>query len=453
MSFSPEGPGIRNRLWACPTTGYSPAGVAFILRNAYNTGMNRTETYHHLRLDCGVELAAIAIPGRRTATFEIRVLAGLADEPADRLGVARMVEETICKGTAQKTAQELTDAFDSLGAQSSSAVGRESMIFRCSCLPEYVEQALALETEMLRTPAFPDDFCRIALDLAQQELTALEDDPGELSRRLLAPRAYGPLLGRHELGTRESLARITRDDIVSYWRRHFGAARLILSVAGAVDVDRLCVAVERLFAGFGEGDGDGRGSLVIEFSPGGEHHQKTLEQEHILMCWPGASVADDDYPAERLMLAVLGEGMSSRLFTEVREKQGLVYWVGAWDEHPRQGGMIFLGASTRPERADQTVATLLREVERLGEDLTEDELARAKTGLITKSQTHGELTRARTTELSGDLFHYGRPVPTDEKIAMIARVSVDDIRRYLAAHPRGQRCLLTLGPRAMGPTG
>ncbi len=411
--------------------------------------MNRTETYHHLRLDCGVELAAIKIAGRKTTTLEIRVFGGLVAEPPDRLGLAGIVEETIGKGTAQKNAQELMDAFDMIGAQVSSAVGRESMVFRFSCLPEYVEQALALHAEMLRTPTFPEEFCGVALELAQQELTALDDDPGELARRLIAPQAYGPLLGRHELGTRESLRRITRDDIVSFWRRNFSANRTVISAAGAVDWNRLCMVVERLFAGFGEYNGDGRGSIPIEFTPGHEHHPKNIEQEHILLCWPGVSVADDDYPAERLLLAALGEGMSSRLFTTVREQQGLAYWVSAWDEHPRNGGMIFVGAATRPEHVDQTYRAILHEVERLGEDWTEEELVRARTGLMAKTCTHGELTRARAGELSGDLFHYGRPLSTDEKIALLARVTVDDIHRYLTAHPRDQRRLLTLGPVPM----
>jgi predicted Zn-dependent peptidase len=239
---------------------------------------------------------------------------------------------------------------------------------------------------------------------------------------------------------------MTRDNIVSYWERHFGSARLLVAVAGAVDVGRVSAALERLFAGFGNGGEDGRGGFPVEFSPGVHHHHKELEQEHILLCWPGGRVTDDDYPAGRLALAVLGDGMSSRLFTEVREKQGLVYWVGAWQEHPREAGMIFMGASTTPPRCDQAARTLLREVDRLCEDITEEELERAKVGIIAKSQTHGDVTRARTGELSGDLFHYGRPVPLAEKNERISAVRISDVRRYLAEHPRDKLCVLTLGP-------
>jgi len=409
--------------------------------------MSMDGTYHHRRLDCGVDFAAIALEGRRTTSFEIRVCAGLADEPDDRLGLARIVEETISKGTQQRSAQEMSDAFDAIGAQCGRAVGRESMVFRCSCLPEYAEEALALHAEMLRTPTFPEPFCQVAIDLGVQELRALEDDPQELSSRLIGPHAFGSRLGRHELGTKESIERITRGDIVGYWERCFGAKRMQVSVGGAVDVDRFARRVDDLFGGFGRDDGQPR--FEAEFSPGVHHHAKELEQEHILLCWPGVSVPDEAYPVQRVTLSILGSGMSSRLFTEVREKRGLVYWVGAWAEHPRDAGMMFMGASTMPDRCDQTVQTLLREVDRLAEDVTEAELERAKVGIIARTQTHGELTRSRVGELSRDLFHFGRPVPTEEKNEQVAAVTVAGIGEYLAAHPRDQRCVLTLGPRAL----
>jgi len=418
--------------------------------SGYNAGMKPPETYVHRFLDCGVELAALPLPGRRTTAYEIRVLAGLAEEPADKLGLARVVEQTIDKGTARRSAQELTDAFDAIGASVGASVGRESFVFRCSCLPEYVGEALALHAEMLRTPTFPEEFCKVAVELGQQELTALEDDPGELSRRLLAPRAYGSILGRHELGQRETLQRIGRSDVTDFWRRHFRAGRMQIAVGGAVDVERFAAGVEELFGGFGEGpQREGRDGHRVEFTPGRHHQPKELEQEHILICWPGAAVTDDDHPVEHVTLAVLSDGMSSRLFTEVREKLGLVYWVGAWDEHPRKAGMIFLGASTTPARCEQTYTTLLREVDRLGEDVSETELERAKVGIIAKTQTHGDITRARVAELGSDLFHYGRPVPIAEKNEKVRAVTIADVKEYLRRHPRDRLCVQTLGPKEL----
>ncbi|MFO0973196.1 MAG: pitrilysin family protein [Phycisphaerae bacterium] len=404
----------------------------------------------HRRLDCGIEFAAAPIPGRKIVALELRVLGGMVTEPADELGVAFLTEQTLSKGTARRTGPELSDAFDALGALHGSWVSRESIGFRGTCLPEHLDAMLDLHAELIRTPTFPDDSCRVAVELATQELTLLEDDPGELSRKLLMPHAYGPILGRHAYGDRATLARLSRPQIANYWRANFHPARMQVVLGGAVDPARAADRLEKLF-----GDMSPRGSEyvtpAVAFSAGAWHYHKELEQQHVGICWPGVPVRSDAHPVERVMLAILGEGMSSRLFTEVREKQGLVYWVGAWHEHPRAAGMIHLGASSTPARCAQTCRTLLREVERLAEDITPDELERAKTLLTARSQTHGDLTRARTSELSADLFFHGCPMPIEEKNAAINRVTIDDIRAYLAAHPRDRRCVVTLGPAEPAP--
>ena len=411
--------------------------------------MSHTDQYIHRRLDCGVELAALPLPGRRTTAFDIRILTGMADEPESKLGLARLVEETLGKGTSRFTAQQLTDAFDVIGAQFGSRVGRESFVFRCSSLPEYAEQALELTAEMLCRPTFPEEFCRVAVDLGKQELTALEDDPGELARKLIAPEAFGAILGRHELGSLATLEKIDRDDIQQFWSRNFSASRMQVAVCGAVDIESFSSKLNSLFAGFGKGVPPAPASFPLHFSPGARHHQKELEQQHILIAWPSLAVMHKDYPVEQLALAMLSEGMSSRLFVEVREKQGLVYWVSAWDEHPRNAGIIFMGASTTPARCDQTYKTLLREVDRLAEDVSEEELQRAKIGIIAKMQTHGDITRARVSELSGDIFHYGRPISPAEKTQMISDVTIKDVQRYLNGNPRDKLCVLTLGTRPL----
>ncbi|MCA9257141.1 MAG: insulinase family protein, partial [Phycisphaerales bacterium] len=175
--------------------------------------MERSETYHHRRLDCGIDFAALEMPGRHTVALNVRVAAGMVDEDESRLGLGGIVEQTITKGTATKSARDVSDAFDAIGAQFTGGVGRQSTIYRLGCLPEHLDTACALVAEVLRTPSFPQDSFEVAIQLAQQELTAMEDDPQELASRLIARNAYGSRLGRHELGSKETLAAITRDDV------------------------------------------------------------------------------------------------------------------------------------------------------------------------------------------------------------------------------------------------
>ncbi len=408
-----------------------------------------TEKTYHQSLDCGIELIGAHLPNRRAVAVGIRVLAGTSDEPADLLGMASLISETVDKGTEKRSGRELLDAFDVLGASRGSWVGRECSGYHLLCLPEFFEQAVALHAEFLRTPTFPEEACEVAVELARQEITALEDDPHALLDKLLGVKSYGSLLGRHALGERETLDRIVREDIRKQWEATYRTGRMLVSVAGSLEPRVVAQTFEECFAGFGSCERGGRQPKPIEFAAGNWHFPKDAEQEHIGLCYAGVPIDHAEYPVERVILGVLSGGMSARLFTEVREKQGLVYWVSAWHEHPRGAGMIFLGASTMPERCDQTHATLLREIDRLGEDLTEDELARAKAGILVRSEMAGDVTCSRCSELIDDLFHFGRPLPRQEKIARVQAVTMDDVQRYLAGHPRALLCVVTLGPREL----
>ncbi len=400
----------------------------------------------HRRLDCGIELAALPLAGRRTVSLDMRFLVGFANEPRDKLGLNRTIEQVVSKGTEKRTGKELSDAFDELGASWSSWAGREATGYQFTCLPEFVDRALELHAEFLRCPTFPEDAVQVANENSIKEITNLQDDPDELSADLFNRQVYGPILGRQVLGEKDTLRTITRADVQQYWREFYQAGRMLVSVAGAFDSEKIAAKLEELFGGFGSPEQAGRQPFPYEFEPKVTHHEKDLEQEHIGICYLGAPLSDPMRYAQKVAIAVLSGGMSARLFTELREKQGLVYWVTAHTEHPREIGIVYLGASTTPKRSRKTYDTLLREVDRLSEDLEEVELRRAITGIVAKARTRGDITRSRCGEIMEDLFHHGEVIPREEKIAKIEAVSVADVKEYLARFPRDRLSVLTLGP-------
>jgi predicted Zn-dependent peptidase len=403
----------------------------------------------HDFIPCGIEYGVMPFPRRHVVSFQLRILSGVCSEPADKLGLARLVLDTIDKGTERRSGHELLDAFDAIGASHRGGVGRETTTFTCTVLPEHFEEAVALHAEFLKAPTFPHDAFEVNVDLAKQELLALEDDAHALVDKLISRVAFGAILGRHPLGENETLDGITRDDLIEQWRSRFSAGRMILSVAGAIEPTRVADVFQKHFDGFGRSERDGREAFQVQFSPDTRHYDKQLEQQQIGICWPGVDVTHDEFPVQQVLLGILSGGMSARLFTEVREKLGLVYWVSAWHETPRRSGMIFLGASTTPDRCEQTYNTLLKEVERLADDIQTDELERAITGIVANLETRGDSTRSRCAELANDLFYFGRPLPEDEKIARVQAVTIERIRTYLASHPRDRLCVVTLGPKAL----
>lgn len=407
------------------------------------------QKYIHDNLPCGIEYAVCPLPARHIVSFQVRVLGGVCTEPPERLGLARIMEETLDKGTARHSGRELSDAFDAIGAGRGSGAGRETVTFTCTVLPEHFERAVELHAELLTTPTFPEEFVRVNIDLSRQELLAMQDDPQALVDREISQRAFGPILGRHALGSKETLDGMSRDDLVRFWRQNFHTGRMMVAVAGAVEPKKVVDVFEKHFGVAARGPREGRSHWPVQFTPGIQHQHKELEQEQIGVCFPGVGATHPDFPAQQVALGILSGGMSGRLFTEVREKLGLVYWVSAWQDTPRGAGMIFLGASTTPERCDKTYTTLLREVDRLADDIQQDELDRAVTGLVASQETKGDVTRSRCGELCSDLFFHGRPVPPEEKSAKVQAVTIADVKRYLATYPRDPRCVVTLGPKAL----
>ncbi len=405
--------------------------------------------FAHRFLPSGVEFAADVLPSRGTVALLFRMLAGVADEPDELEGVSALVERTLAKGTQNYSGQQLADAFDARGIQWSSASGRQSMIVRAIGLPEFAGDAIELVAEMLRRPTFPDDACDVALRLASEELKHIEDEPQDLLQMDIQRLTLGPRLGRNPGGTLESLARITPDAIRAFWRQHYQSSRLQVVCAGPVDVESVARRVDRAFAGFGGSLRAGREVVAAPFTPARRHRPKELKQEYIGITLPGVPKGHPSFPAEQVLMGVLSGGMSGRLFSEVREKLGLVYWVAGWHEQPRGLGVIHLGASTTPERCEQTYQTLLRELQRVGEDLREDETIRAREQLIAHAETEDDLTPARAAGLSDDLFQFSRPIGPGPKIEAVRRVTPELVREYARSLRRDTLCLATVGPKEL----
>ena len=205
----------------------------------------------HDTLACGIEYGVVPLPQRHVVAFQIRILAGTASEPADKLGLARVLEETLDKGTERRSGRELSDAFDAIGAAANSGTGRETTTFTCTVLPEHFEQAVALHAEMLRTPTLREDACGVNIELAKQELDALQDDPQALADKYISLQAYGSTLGHHSLGERQTLDTIVRADIEAHWRSCFHGGRMLLSVAGPVEGAQVADVFSKHFDGFG----------------------------------------------------------------------------------------------------------------------------------------------------------------------------------------------------------
>jgi predicted Zn-dependent peptidase len=254
-------------------------------------------------------------------------------------------------------------------------------------------------------------------------------------------------LGRSSLGDADQLKAMTIDDAKRDHVMRYHPRGAILSVAGNVTFKQLKDEVEKHFASW---DGSEVAKPPMKPAPKGVIHQnQESEQTHIGLAYPSLLETDPDYYTVRLACEILSGGMSGRLFTEIREKRGLVYNVWAGYSSLKEMGAIMGYAGTSNDRAQATLDQFIQELHRLTEGVTEAELKRAKTGLKAATIMQGESTSARAGAIAHDYFIRGRIRTLEEIKNAIDSVSVEQVNAYLAKHPPGPFTIVTVGPKPL----
>jgi len=396
------------------------------------------------QLSNGVRFVGERIERSQGVALAVRIQAGAKDDPPNKFGLANLVQETLTKGTKKKDARKLADAFDYYGIRHSEQTGTESTLVQLRFLPEHLDVAMNLLREVLTEPAFPEKECETNKSLALQELKRLEDEPGSKAWVNLKELYFGETWGHAELGRNTSIPEITRADISAFWQAHYIGAGTTVAVAGKFDHDALAKHLETLFTTKGE-------AWPQETPPPPpegftrKHLQKDSQQTQICMAFPGVAHSDPQYFAARLAVGVLSGGMSGRLFTEVREKRALVYSVGAQTISMRKNGCVCAYAGTTTPRAKETLQVIKGELARLGNDVTQEEINRARVGVKAHMLMDQESTGARARELLDDIFYDNRIVPLQEIIDKVDAVTLDQVKHYWTSHPYEPYTLVTLG--------
>lgn len=402
------------------------------------------------RLANGLQIIAQPMQGVESVSLGYLIAAGARNEQPHEAGISHFVESLGFQGTAHRSVQELTEALEDIGARYDSGAETEFSGYSAGVLGRNLAPALDLLTDVTLHPGFVPDEIPKARDRILQEIAQLEDEPMRKVLDLLRREYFkGHPLGNDVVGTTETIAALTRDDLRDYWRRQYTAGNVVLSVAGKFDFDTLVRQVEDLCASWPPGE-----AAPMPPVPPPQRHatvvHKDSAQQHIGLGFPAVPVGSDDYYAMSLLATTLGGSMNSRLFLEVREKRSLAYGIGAYFTPLKETGFVRIYAGTVPDKADQTVSVILGELGKLeGDGVDEDELARAKTllksNVIMRSESTG--VRRRTIATS---WWYERRVRTLEEIKeRIDAVTTDQVKRLAGSLGMTTNVVLTaVGPRS-----
>lgn len=395
----------------------------------------------------GLVLVAQPMPWLESAAFSIAVPAGFRYDPADRLGLANFVCEMVQRGSGDLNSRQWVEELDYLGVDYSSNASLYNTNFGGAMQHAQLHAALKIYADVLRRPLMPAEQLEDGRMVCFQEIAALGDDLAQ--RALIRVRAnyYGSIDGRICEGEMDSVAAITLDEIKEFHFANYRPNGMIIACAGKLEFDSLKQHVGELFA-----DWEPRETQSVQSEDskhGYEHIEHESEQTHIAIAYPGVPYSDDTYYLNRGAVGVLSGGMSSRLFTEVRENRGLCYTVFASCHTLLNKAAVICYSGTTNDRAQETLDVILQELVRLADGITEDELRRLKVQIRSGMVMQQESCRSRASSIAGDWFHLGRVRSLDEVTELINDLTVDSINAYLAQHPPADFDVVTLGPQPL----
>ena len=408
-------------------------------------------TEHVVRLPSGLTVAVEPMSSTRTASIGVWIGVGARDEPAPIAGVSHFLEHLLFKGTATRSATDISQAVDRVGGDINAYTSKEYTAYYCRVPARVADLGIDLLGDVLTAPTLRDPDVESERQVILDELAMDDDSPEDVAHRMFAEQVFGGHpLGRETAGERDSVRSITADDVRRFFARHYRTGNTVVAVAGAVDPESVVARVADAFAAMPDGDG-----RVARVAPDGTGDSVDVdddtEQVHLVV--GGRSIPRDDPDREALDVVnhVLGGGLSSRLFDEIRERRGLAYSVFSSAAAYADAGMWSVYAGSLPEHAPEVQRLVGTELERLVADgITADELDIAR-GYLTGSYEMGlEDSGARMSRLGGQLTVFGRLRPIEEQLARWQAVTIDDTRRVIERVYAPPALAVSLGPRARG---
>ncbi len=394
------------------------------------------------------------MPGLKSASIGIWVLAGGRHERAEQNGIAHFLEHMAFKGTKTRTALQIAEAIEDVGGYINAYTSREMTAYYVRLLEDDVALGLDVVADILLNPVFDPAEIEVERGVILQEIGQALDTPDDIIFDWLQEAAYpDQALGRTILGAAERVSAFQRDDLSGFVSEHYGPNQMILSAAGAVDHDAIVAQATDLF---------GHLSTVIRpdnllqparFEGSERREIKKLEQVHFALALEGPDYRDPAIYTAQVYAAALGGGMSSRLFQEIREKRGLCYTIFAQAGAHEDTGMTTIYAGTSAGQIAELVQVTVDEMKRAADDIDTAEVARARAQMKAGMLMGLESPSNRAERLARMLSIWDRIPGIDEVIQHIDAVTTGDVRDF-AGRMAGQAgtALALYGPAKAAPT-
>lgn len=383
--------------------------------------------YQKITLRNGVRVVAERIGHVRSAAIGVWIGNGSRFESAEQNGISHFIEHMIFKGTEKRTARHIASMMDAMGGQSNAFTTKDCTCYYMKVLDTHLHTAAELLADMFLCSSFADEDIELERGVVLEEIDMYEDTPEDVATEKLFEACYeGTALGRPILGTEETLARMDSKALHDYVRKNYHPEDTVVALSGSfsdADLNYICEL-------FGEMQGSGRNQIEpAHYQPRVVIRSKEIEQNHLCLGFPGLPLLDDKRYAYQLMNAIIGGGMSSRLFQTVRERNGMCYSIYSFPSSHVDTGMfsIYVGLGQEDEaKAAKLICNVLRDF--CAEGPTREELSRCREQLKSNLLMGLESTNARMHHLGRYELFTDHVVSSDELVAAYDAVTADQVR-------------------------
>ncbi len=389
--------------------------------------------YHRAQLDNGLRVLTAPMPHTRSVSIAFLIGVGSRYEADSEAGASHFIEHLLFKGTEKwPTSFDISSAIEGVGGIINGSTAQELTVYWVKLPRPHWRLGFEILSDMLLKPLFREEDVELERRVILEEINMLVDSPEDwvyiLSKRLLWP---GHPLGREIIGTKESLTGISRQDLIGYKERHYTPSRSVIAVAGQIEPGEVTDALSELLSSWEDGASQSCEPATNRNSgPRQAYEQRSTEQVHLILSWYGLPLGHPDRFALSVLNSLLGEGMSSRLFVEIREKRGLAYSIHSFLEFYNDTGAMGISAGVAPSRLEETLRAISQELARLkAEEVPEKELTKAKEFIKGRILLQMEDSFAVAAWLGRQELLLGKILTVDEVLEAIDAVTADDVQR------------------------
>ena len=403
----------------------------------------------------GVRILTEAVPGAASSSVGFWIGVGSRDEENVAFGSTHFLEHLLFKGTPRRSAMDIAEAFDRVGGEHNALTAKEHTCYYAKVQDRDLEMAIGVLADMVSSSLIDPNEFDVERRVILEELAMADDDPSDVAHERVTEAVMGDHpLGRPIGGSPETIKSAERDQVVAHYQRYYRPEELVVTVAGALEHDEVVswvlAALEECGWSLNEQSAPvprrdtSRASL--HSIPARQVIHRPLEQSMVVLSMPGLTQTDPRRPAQAILTTVLGGGMSSRLFQEVREKRGLAYSVYAFASNYSDAGMFGMGGGTSPDHASE-VALLMRDLfmEIVEKGITRHEWERTRGNLQGSSSLALESTDARMVRLGRSELHMGEFVDRDEALRRLDLVTLEDVQELAVELARNPLSAVTVG--------